>query len=133
MWSVLQEEVVLPCCLQLAVCKEMLYKGCFRGEILEVQPLCVNMLSPVLQHREGCGDCAQGRNVESFDHVKKDLKIEEEGAAEKDPAFFLKTEGLSEDMKRVMAKLYTPDALKASHLSSHCFHRTPVTPPGGWE
>ena len=57
---------------------------------------------------------AQGRNVESFDHVKKDLKIEDENAAEKDPAFFLKTEGLSEDMKRVMAKLYTPDALKAT-------------------
>ena len=58
--------------------------------------------------------------MESFDHVKKELKIEEEGEAEKDPAFFLKTEGLSEDMKRVMAKLYTPDALKASHLlSSH--------------
>ena len=71
--------------------------------------------------------------MESFDHVKKDLKIEEEGAAEKDPAFFLKTEGLSEDMKRVMAKLYTPDALKASHLPSHCFHLTSVTPPQGWE
>ena len=62
----------------------------------------------------------QGRNVESFDHVKKDLKIEEEGEAEKDPAFFLKTEGLSEDMKRVMAKLYTPDALKAGRLQSSC-------------
>ena len=37
--------------------------------------------------------------MESFDHVKKELKIEEEGEAEKDPAFFLKTEGLSEDMK----------------------------------
>ncbi len=58
----------------------------------------------------------QGRNVEGFDHVKKDLKIEEEGEAEKDPAFFLKSEGLSEDMKRVMAKLYTPEALKASRL-----------------
>ncbi|CAL5224657.1 g7376 [Coccomyxa viridis] len=55
----------------------------------------------------------EGRNVESFDHVKKDLKIIEDGEAEKDPAFFLKTEGLSEDMKRIMAKLYTPDALKA--------------------
>ncbi len=58
----------------------------------------------------------QGRNVEGFDHVKKDLKIEEEGEAEKDPAFFLKSEGLSEDMKRVMAKLYTPEALKARRL-----------------
>ncbi len=58
--------------------------------------------------------------MESFDHVKKELKIEEEGEAEKDPAFFLKTEGLSEDMKRVMAKLYTPDALKASRLPVFC-------------
>lgn len=69
---------------------------------------------------------AQGRNVENFDHVKMDLKIEDEDAAEaaaKDPATFLKTEGLSEDMKRVMAKLYTPDALKASPLVAllpHC-------------
>ena len=54
----------------------------------------------------------QGRNVESFDHVRKDLKVEDEDEAAKDPAFFLKSEGLSEDMKRVMAKLYTPDALK---------------------
>ena len=54
----------------------------------------------------------QGRNVESFDHVQKDLKVEDEDEAAKDPAFFLKSEGLSEDMKRVMAKLYTPDALK---------------------
>ena len=59
--------------------------------------------------------------MESFDHVKKDLKIIEDGEAEKDPAFFLKTEGLSEDMKRVMAKLYTPDALKASHLPTFRF------------
>ena len=81
------------------------------------------------KHFRGLGGCAQGKNVESFDHVKKDLKIEDEGAAEKDPAFFLKTEGLSEDMKRVMAKLYTPDALKASRLpiswcSSESRHRT---------
>ena len=61
----------------------------------------------------------QGRNVESFDHVKRDLKIEDEDEAAKDPAFFLKTEGLSEDMKRVMAKLYTPDALKAGCLCPH--------------
>ena len=54
----------------------------------------------------------QGRNVESFDHVQRDLKVEDEDEAAKDPAFFLKSEGLSEDMKRVMAKLYTPDALK---------------------
>lgn len=93
----------------------------------------MNMLSPILKHREGCGGCAQGRNVESFDHVKKDLKIEEEGAAEKDPAFFLKTEGLSEDMKRVMAKLYTPDALKASRLLRYCSRLTPVSPALGWE
>ena len=57
----------------------------------------------------------QGRNVESFDHVKRDLRIENDDAARaaaEDPATFLKTDGLSEDMKRVMAKLYTPDALK---------------------
>ena len=57
----------------------------------------------------------QGRNVESFDHVKRDLRIEDDDAARaaaEDPATFLKTDGLSEDMKRVMAKLYTPDALK---------------------
>lgn len=38
MSSVLQEEVVLPCCLQTAVCKETLYRGCPPGDILEVQP-----------------------------------------------------------------------------------------------
>lgn len=57
----------------------------------------------------------QGRNVESFDHVKRDLRVEDDDAARaaaEDPATFLKTDGLSEDMKRVMAKLYTPDALK---------------------
>ena len=68
---------------------------------------------------------AQGRNVESFDHVQKHLKVEDEDEAAKDPAFFLKSEGLSEDMKRVMAKLYTPDALKVHrHVKCACMAAT---------
>ena len=53
----------------------------------------------------------QGRNVESFDHVKRDLRIEDDDAARaatEDPATFLKTDGLSEDMKRVMGQALYP-------------------------
>ena len=79
------------------------------------------------------GYMLQGRNVESFDHVQKDLKVEDEDEAAKDPAFFLKTEGLSEDMKRVMAKLYTPDALKVRQRVSRArVAATPALLPPNW-
>ncbi|BDA49532.1 Peptidyl-prolyl cis-trans isomerase-like 2 [Coccomyxa sp. Obi] len=58
----------------------------------------------------------QAKNLENFDHVKKNLSLEDAdalAAQEADPMFSIKTEGLSEDMKRVMSKLNTADATKA--------------------
>ncbi len=61
-------------------------------------------------------DALQGKNLENFDHVKKNLSLQdadELAAQEADPMFSIKAEGLSEDMKRVMSKLNTADAAKA--------------------
>lgn len=57
----------------------------------------------------------QAKNLENFDHVKKNLSLEDAdalAAQEADPMFSIKAEGLSEDMKRVMSKLNTADATK---------------------
>lgn len=62
----------------------------------------------------------QGKNLEQFDHVKKNLSLQdadELAAQEADPMFTIKSEGLSEDMKRIMAKLNTDDAAKVSKPS----------------
>jgi hypothetical protein len=58
----------------------------------------------------------QGRILDDFDHVKRDLHIGDEAAAAAaaaDPMHLLHAQGLSEDMKRVMAKLNTADAHQA--------------------
>ena len=63
-----------------------------------------------------CSGIVQGRNLDDFDHVKRDLRLEDEAAAAAaaaDPMNALNQQGLSEDMKRVMAKLGTADAGKA--------------------
>lgn len=53
----------------------------------------------------------QGKNIESFDHVKHDLNAGE-GGEEADGLSNIKTEGMSEDMQRMMNKLNTPAAAK---------------------
>ena len=64
---------------------------------------------------------AQGKNLDEFDHVKNDLRLtdaEELAAQQADPMYALNAQGLSEDMKRVMAKLNSADASKARPQSS---------------
>ena len=64
---------------------------------------------------------AQGKNLDDFDHVKKDLQLtdtDELAAQQADPMYALNEQGLSEDMKRVIAKLNSSDASKVLLWSS---------------
>lgn len=80
------------------------------------------------------GSCGlQAKNLENFDHVKKNLSLEDAdalAAQEADPMFSIKTEGLSEDMKRVMSKLNTADAVKVYPVlrSFLCCYTAPRSP-----
>lgn len=59
---------------------------------------------------------AQGKNLSEFDHVKRGLAlVGEEELAEQaaDPMFGIKVDGLSDDVKRAMAKLNSADAAQA--------------------
>ncbi len=60
----------------------------------------------------------QGRNLSKFDHVKNDRQLvsaEEQAAQQADPVNSLKH--VSEDTKRVMAKLNSADSAAVSRLS----------------
>ncbi len=60
----------------------------------------------------------QGRNLSKFDHVKNDRQLvsaEEQAAQQADPVNSLKH--VSEDTKRVMAKLNSADSATVSRLS----------------
>ena len=64
----------------------------------------------------------QGRNLAKFDHVRTDKQLvsaAEQAAQQADPLNSLKT--MSEDTKRVMAKLNSADAATVrSHLCCLC-------------
>ena len=71
--------------------------------------------------------CAQGKNLDEFDHVKKDLRLmnaEELAAQQADPMHALNAQGLSEDMKRVMAKLNSAAASQARPWACRPPHHT---------
>ncbi len=66
-----------------------------------------------------CRACAQGKNLSEFDHVKRGLAlVGEEELAEQaaDPMFGIKVDGLSDDVKRAMAKLNSADAAQVRCL-----------------
>ena len=76
--------------------------------------------------------CAQGKNLDDFDHVRKDLRLmdaEELAAQQADPMHALNAQGLSEDMKRVMAALNSAGASKACicWTGSPCKHSCRTT------
>ena len=80
----------------------------------------------------------QGRIVDQFDHVKHERVIDdaEVDKATQDPLSMLKTEGISEDMQRVLQKLHTPAATQVcrssqSYLLGAILPVTPFEIPNG--